>query len=752
MGSLIPAELLDRLREGDADAMGELLQHYRPYLRVLAERGLDPLISARLSGSDVVQQTCLEALRDIQQFRGQSVEEFQVWLTQILKHNLAGPAVEEQPEDESTISQARAVQKETVIVADAQTTGEQDDAGRALVGKHLGDYEILDVLGAGGMGVVYHARQIGMSRDVALKMIRSGCLATENDVQRFYLEAQAAGRLTHHLIVKVYEVGELEGHHFFSMEHISGTSLSHFAREQALSPQQIAELLRQIAEAIDYAHQQGVLHRDLKPSNILVDSLGRPRITDFGLAKDLASGTELTDSGSALGTPSYMPPEQAQARRDEISCRSDVYSLGAILYALLTNRPPFRGESLLETLNQVIDDEPIPPRDLNPNCPRDLEAICLKCLQKSPEDRYDSAHALAEDLSRFLSSDRVNARRSRFYDRAWSWLRNVPFISAATGRKSSRATVWHLAFQWSVIVVLMLIAGGIFLLPKWEESQRLEVVDVSTGVPGRPYHRIGQLLGEVLHSVTGREVAVHHSAGAVESHARLLHGDVDLAFLQENTLESQRLKVLAPLYRELVLILVRKEAGIREIADLSGKKIALGKEGSGMRISSRKILRHYGLRESDLDDVNHSYSDLLVDVNKQFQGAIVTIKQDDSDLKKLLGSGEFELLPYPKNSDIPGFRGWMLDQDKDKEKDELSAYVPEEGLWVPTTFAILAVRRESPDSFVNACLNALYEQDGIANRNEDIFRLDQAAEWGDLNYHRAAHQFFSQARNAEAAP
>jgi serine/threonine protein kinase len=243
---------------------------------------------------------------------------------------------------------------------------------------YIGDYELLEEIARGGMGVVYKARQSSLKRTVAVKMIRSGQLAGEAEVKRFHTEAEAAAQLQHPGIVAIHEIGEHEGRHYFSMDFVEGKNLAQIANGKPVSPRSAAEWLKAIAEAVQYAHQRGVLHRDLKPQNIMVDAAGRPRVTDFGLAKNLTGDSTLTNTGAVMGSPSYMSPEQARGRNDVVGPASDVYSLGAILYELLTGRPPFRGKTPLETLSEVVNDEPRPPRSWNPSAPLDLATICLK--------------------------------------------------------------------------------------------------------------------------------------------------------------------------------------------------------------------------------------------------------------------------------------------------------------------------------------------------------------------------------------
>jgi eukaryotic-like serine/threonine-protein kinase len=257
----------------------------------------------------------------------------------------------------------------------------------------VGDYQLLEIIASGGMGVVYRARQISLNRIVALKLLPFGEFTRENQVRRFRAEAAAVARLNHPNIVRVHEIGTAHSQHFFSMDYVAGSTLATAIRDEVMAAARAVRLLRTVAEAVAYAHDHGILHRDLKPSNILLDELDQPHVTDFGLAKDLTRDTELTLSGQTLGSPNYLPPEQAAGRQGENGPPSDVYSLGAVFYHLLTGRPPFVGETVAIVLEQVLNAEPVAPRKLNPSVPRDLETICLKCLEKSPDRRYPAALA-----------------------------------------------------------------------------------------------------------------------------------------------------------------------------------------------------------------------------------------------------------------------------------------------------------------------------------------------------------------------
>ena len=297
---------------------------------------------------------------------------------------------------------------------------------------YVGNYELLEEIARGGMGIVYKARQETLGRIVAVKMIVAGRLANEQDVQRFQSEAQAAASLQHPNIVSIHEVGQHEGWHYFSMDYVEGRDLSKILRENLLSANQAATYVRQMAETIHYAHQQGILYRDLKPSNILIDSQDQVYITDFGLAMRVEGGNDLTRTGQILGTPSYMPPEQAQGKRSLIGPGSDVYSLGAVLYECLTGRAPFRADSVLKTIEQVIHAEAASPRTLNAAIPRDLETICLKCLEKEPQRRYATAELLANDLGCFLKGEPIVARPTSQWERGVKWVRRHPAHAALT--------------------------------------------------------------------------------------------------------------------------------------------------------------------------------------------------------------------------------------------------------------------------------------------------------------------------------
>jgi hypothetical protein len=309
------------------------------------------------------------------------------------------------------------------------------------VGNHVsyfGDYELIEVLAEGGMGVIFKARQLSLNRVLALKMVRAGRFATPNDLYRFRLEAEAAAHLDHPQIVPIYEVGEHEGHHYFSMKLVEGGSLADHLGRFADRPRAAAKLVASVARAVHYAHERGILHRDLKPANVLLGGPPDvppedrvPMVTDFGLAKwfEGKDAAGVTQSGAIVGTPGYMAPEQAEGRRESITTAIDVHALGVILFELLTGRPPFRSDGMLETLRIIREQEPPRPSDLNPKIAADLDTIVLKCLEKSPGRRYCSALLLAEDLERWLADMPIRARRASPAEHAVKWARRRPAMA-----------------------------------------------------------------------------------------------------------------------------------------------------------------------------------------------------------------------------------------------------------------------------------------------------------------------------------
>lgn len=324
------------------------------------------------------------------------------------------------------ISKDFSVTKQTVLTPISGRKRKFDDSA---VGTRIGNYEVLSVLGRGGMGVVYKARHTQLNRIVALKMILSGLHGGSSVLQRFISEAQSVAALQHPGIVQIFEIAEHEGLPYFSLEFVEGQDLHSYLRGTPWSAKPAAELMATIADAMQYAHDHQILHRDIKPANILLDVEKRPKLSDFGLAKKLDTDDHLTRDGAVVGTPSYMAPEQARGDTAAISKCSDIYSIGAVLYQLLTGRAPFVSDSMMDTLTQVIQRDPVQPRELQPGVPVDLETICVKALQKEPSARYQSCAELAADLRRFVNGEPILARPISRTERLWRWCKRNPTIA-----------------------------------------------------------------------------------------------------------------------------------------------------------------------------------------------------------------------------------------------------------------------------------------------------------------------------------
>lgn len=453
----LPEYLPSVVTETDSDVIESVCEHFE---RLCATDGRVPKLEYMLAGvaprlrRDVFPRLLSIDLR-WQQRRGATVVP-QTWLQRFPWYGAAVQEVFGVVAGAVAGETAEHLSEQTVVPTDGSGMATADRGGAAVYGAgagtaaigRLGDYELLSELGRGGMGVVYRARQVSLNRLVALKTVLGVSGAGSQEVLRFRNEAESAANLRHPGIVGVYEVGEAGGRHYYSMEYIEGQDLSCLIRRNSLSGERAAAYLRQLAEAVEYAHEHGVLHRDLKPQNVLVDAEGRLRITDFGLAKRVQADSQLTGDFSVMGTPSYMPPEQAQAGRGPAGPWSDIYSLGAVLYELLTARPPFRADNPLETMRQLLEDDPIAPRLLNPRIALDLETICLKCLEKDPARRYASARLLSDELGRFLEGRPILARPLGRVQRVWRLCRRHPRESILSLLVFSAIVVGGLGVGW----------------------------------------------------------------------------------------------------------------------------------------------------------------------------------------------------------------------------------------------------------------------------------------------------------------
>jgi eukaryotic-like serine/threonine-protein kinase len=333
------------------------------------------------------------------------------------------------------------------LVEDAD---ERDRTGRDVAGLVIGDYQVQRELGRGAMGVVYQARHRKLERIVALKMILAGEHADHDALERFITEARAVAQLQHPGIVQIFDIGDHKGLPYFSLEFVDGKDLQRDLNGEPRGGRAAAELVEQLCLAMQYAHDNKILHRDLKPANILIGTDGRPKITDFGLAKQVdPDASAATSDGTIMGSPSYMPPEQARGETSSISPRSDLYSLGAVLYQMLTGRPPFVSDRPLDTVMQVIQNDPVQPRDLQPGVPIDLETICMKALQKDSAARYHSCQEFADDLRRFLNHEPILARPVSRLERMWRWCRRNPKIALPTGVASLFVIATAIISTWA---------------------------------------------------------------------------------------------------------------------------------------------------------------------------------------------------------------------------------------------------------------------------------------------------------------
>jgi eukaryotic-like serine/threonine-protein kinase len=451
-------------------------------------------------------------------------------------------------------------------------------------------YEILEILGRGAMGVVYKARQRGLKRIVALKMILSGEHAGEADLARFRMEAEAVGQLQHPNIVQVYEVGELNGCPYLALEYIDGGSLQ---AKLAGAPQPVlpaAQLMQVLAQAMNFAHSKGIIHRDLKPANVMLMSVrnaatagsmslsgaplaeqvyGVPKIADFGLAKRLEEESGQTRSGAILGTPSYMAPEQAEGMSKEVGPFADQYALGAMLYEFLTGRPPFQGATIWETLDMVRTTEPVPPTRLQPKIPRDLETICLKALQKEPQKRYESCGAMADDLRRFLQGEPILARPVSTTERLWRWCRRNPYIAAMSG------TI-------AVLLVAVAVVSTVFAFrlaaEKADAEHARDEADTQRGIADANAKR----------AETNRQLAVHH-AEVAEGQRQLAMDTLEtlVTEVQDKLQDSQAYQ----LRRDLLNIALK---GFQKVAKKTSDEQLLGWAFAAAHDRFRQLFKQLG--------------------------------------------------------------------------------------------------------------------------------------------------------------
>ncbi len=610
---------------------------------------------------------------------------------------------------------------------------------QSILPYRFGDYILEQVLGRGGMGVVYLAFQVQLERRVAIKMIRSGCLASDDEVNRFHTEARSAASLAHPNIVTVYQCGECDGHHYFSMDYIPGTDLAKRISTGPMSPKDAVRYVRDVARAIDYAHQQGVVHRDLKPANVLIDESDTVVVTDFGLAKQIGSDKGLTATGATLGTPSYMSPEQAAGKSEDQGTSTDVYAIGAILYALLTGKPPFHGESVLQTIMQVIHRPAPTVRQSHPNVHSDLDTIVTKCLEKSPLRRYASAGELADDLDRFYQGIPITALPPSLIRRAKHWLANVPLVAAITGTRNIEPTKSQRVAQNILIVLAFMLAmvwltGG-RISEYFRNANMPRNISIASGAPGGMYFELAGKMANRLHSGSGREPRVIATNGSLDNLRQLVEKKAELALMQESSVRSDQVAVVAPLFYEAVHILVPKDSNIEKLVELEGKRIMMGTRDSGTYQTATRLLKHFGVTPENIQleesDWTHTerlpYADVVIAVTKVGQQGIVEMLKD----------GRFRLLSIDNAArlalDEPMFHFYEIAESVYGSESKNRVYTLR-------TTALLVVRRDAPARLVEECLHAIYDGAPVA---EGLIGLDLAANWQGLAYHEAARRFFA---------
>ncbi len=612
---------------------------------------------------------------------------------------------------------------------------------------HFGDYLLERVIGRGGMGVVYMGRQENLDRQVAIKMIRSGALASEEEVQRFYAEARSAAQLDHPNIVTVYQCGEQAGHRYFSMDYVPGTDLSRLTADGPIDCKRAARYVRDVARAIQYAHDRGILHRDLKPANVLVDENDIVRITDFGLAKSIGTETGLTATGAALGTPSYMSPEQAAGRVNEHYHATDIYSLGAILFTIVTGQPPFKANTVVQTIMHVIHRPAPAARTVNPKVDEDIETIIDVCLQKSPERRYGSAQALADDLDRYLSGSPIQARPMSQMRRVWYWLLGVPIFGAVLDHRVIEPTDAHRWVQRGLISIAIMFVVAWLSMAAFNSGRNNRMprkVRFAAGMSGGTYSRIAESLCDALGSTTKCEALLIPTDGSSENIDLLTSADAELALVQADALGAEGVEVVAPLYYEAVHVLVRRDLGIPALGDLRGRKVRIGSVKTGSHSVARLLLSSAGLSFDDIAADSLDWHSLVDD--PAADAAIIVTQLGSSGMSRLLKKGDYELLPMSMPRavqfalDEPAFHYYVVSSE-----DYPDCNMVETPTVVTTAF--LVARVGTPDILVKTILEHLFSEE--IRQSIGIVSAERAAHWQGLaTWHPAAREFFASYRGS----
>ncbi len=501
--------------------------------------------------------------------------------------------------------------------------------------------------------------------------------------------------------------------------------------------------MKDVADAIHHAHQQGIIHRDLKPANIIVDAGGRPKVGDFGLAKDVRRQQDLTDSGASLGTPAYMSPEQAAGKLDEVTATSDIYSLGAVLYELLSGRPPFGSDSTVDTLLDVIHKEPVSPRSLRPGIDRQIEAICLKCLQKSALKRYATAADLADDLDRYLNGEPVAARPVGRLVKCWHWLREVPIVAAVVGRRVTTPTLAHRIAQWTAVllVVALLLWGVIGVMTHNSEKPPPSLVRIASGASGGEYYSFSQALAQRLTKQLNVPVEVHVTHGAVENRDRLVADEAELGLLQTSAVSSNELSIVAPLYPEAVYFVVRSESEHVSVRQLDSATVVIGAPESGMRLSALRIFDRLAIEPTLVESDFSEFAD-----HSEWDAAVITTGSRNDALRSLLEQGHFRLLSLAEDEVGaivgPVFRPVTVPAGELAASSSVTAAIPARDIRTVATTTFLVVHHDASSEFVRGVLETLYADEGLLSAFALVSRK-QASQWPALPLHPAAREFFN---------
>jgi TRAP transporter TAXI family solute receptor len=477
----------------------------------------------------------------------------------------------------------------------------------------------------------------------------------------------------------------------------------------------------------------------LKPANVLIDEDDRVHVTDFGLAKNLDADSSVTGSGAAVGTPHYMAPEQAGGHSDRASKQSDVYSLGAILFSCLAGRPPLVGDTVMQTLLQVVH-EPAPLlRSIRPDAPADLETIIAKCLEKNPLKRYQSAEELADELDAFLTGRPIAARPRSKMMKTWHWLERVPVVGALTGRHVVETSQSHRRFQAAILFLLMLTPlAGVALLQVWHHYNNVlpQSIRLAGGLDGGVYNDISQSIADRLVDHYGVEVQASPTRGSFDNRERLLAGDVHLAPMQAAAISGDQLCVVAPLFYEAVHVVVRSDMPVQTIEDLADHDVAVGPPQSGSRRTAELIFDSLQLTPPIRPLEVPGWSEMhRSDAPK---AAVICIGKGSSLVSRLLTSGQWKLVPIPSAIQIslqhPTLRPMHIHSN-----EYVDANLPQGGIATVGTTAFLAAQQDTPGDLVNAALHVLYEDPTIF---PSLISRSNAAEWQGLAFHPVARRYF----------